>query len=296
MTDESIKAGTNAGEGADGNALVPGEGRLHIRTTLMRETLVATRLEKRLDAAGEDEVSLLPWATVINLGGSSILDRGAKALLPLLDEIVAARGRHPMILSVGGGARTRHTLRVGLDLGLPIGGLAQIVGAVEEQNAHMVHALLSSQGGVSMCREHFTELAKYLLTGMIPIVISTPPYHYWEPPPRRGDLPENGSDLGAFLTAEVLGAKLMVFVKDQNGQYDRDPRKHPTAKMFETVRVAELLKLDDNDLILERSVLEHLNRARHVRAVRVVNGLEPGALTRALAGENVGTLIQQDPR
>ena len=34
-----------------------------------------------------------------------------------------------------------------------------------------------------------------------------------------------------------------------------------------------------------------LEAARHVREVQVVNGLVPGNLTRALAGEHVGTII-----
>jgi molybdenum storage protein len=38
-------------------------------------------------------------------------------------------------------------------------------------------------------------------------------------------------------------------------------------------------------------VLELLTRARLVKSVRIVNGLVPGNLTRALNGEAVGTLI-----
>jgi molybdenum storage protein len=38
-------------------------------------------------------------------------------------------------------------------------------------------------------------------------------------------------------------------------------------------------------------VLELLTRARLVKSVRIVNGLKPGNLTRALNGEAVGTLI-----
>ena len=37
-----------------------------------------------------------------------------------------------------------------------------------------------------MQREHFWELPLYLDSGMLPIVISIPPYHFWEPPPEDG--------------------------------------------------------------------------------------------------------------
>jgi molybdenum storage protein len=34
--------------------------------------------------------------------------------------------------------------------------------------------------------------------------------------------------------------------------------------------------------------------AKHRRSIRVINGLKPGNLTRALQGEDVGTLIYAD--
>ncbi len=43
--------------------------------------------------------------------------------------------------------------------------------------------------------------------------------------------------------------------------------------------------------ILEFPVLDLLASARNVREVQVINGLVPGNLTRALAGEHVGTII-----
>jgi molybdenum storage protein len=46
-----------------------------------------------------------------------------------------------------------------------------------------------------------------------------------------------------------------------------------------------------HDSILEFPMLDLLQSSRHVREVQVVNGLVPGNLTRALAGEHVGTII-----
>jgi molybdenum storage protein len=46
-----------------------------------------------------------------------------------------------------------------------------------------------------------------------------------------------------------------------------------------------------HDSILEFPMLDLLTAARHVREVQVVNGLKPGNLPRALAGEHVGTII-----
>lgn len=276
--------------------LVTGDGRTHVDNEFMRESLVSHALNDRVQSQAGEEVSLLPWAKFVNIGGGSIMDKGAEAILPLLDELRALRKEHHFILSVGGGVRARHTFQIAMDLGLPTGGLAQVAGAVEEQNSTIVHALLSQHGGISMCREHFSELPKYLLTGMTPIVISMPPYHFWEPPAREGVLPENGSDLGAFMTAEVLGVNQMVFIKDREGQFSRNPAHHADATLIEECHVKDLIDLPRGDLILERTVLEALNRARHVRSINVVNGLERGAVSKAFAGEKVGTLIHQDPK
>jgi len=40
-------------------------------------------------------------------------------------------------------------------------------------------------------------------------------------------------------------------------------------------------------------VLDLLTRAKLARSVRVINGLTPGNLTRALKGDSIGTLIKQ---
>ena len=44
-------------------------------------------------------------------------------------------------------------------------------------------------------------------------------------------------------------------------------------------------------LPIEPILLELLTRAKTVKTIRLINGLVPGNLTRALAGEPVGTLI-----
>ena len=60
------------------------------------------------------------------------------------------------------------------------------------------------------------------------------------------------------------------------------------------IEVNELLALDLADLAVERAMLHALARARSVREVLVINGREPGTLTRALAGENPGTRIYRE--
>ena len=57
------------------------------------------------------------------------------------------------------------------------------------------------------------------------------------------------------------------------------------------ISVDEMMARGLHDSILEFPMLDLLKAARHVREVQVVNGLVPGNLTRALAGEHVGTIV-----
>jgi molybdenum storage protein len=48
------------------------------------------------------------------------------------------------------------------------------------------------------------------------------------------------------------------------------------------------------ELILDRQLFKTWKVARHVKRVQIVNGLVRGELTRALAGEDAGTVIDRD--
>jgi len=271
--------------------LVTGDGRTHIESPLMRESLIDRRVVATTDS--DSEFAIMPDVVLVGLGGHSIFDRGRSAILPIVDELRALREskRHKIVIGVGGGTRVRHTLSVALDLGLPTGGVAQLVGAMEEANAVFLNALLAKHGSIVMQREHFWELPLYLESGMLPIVISIPPYHFWEPPPEEGPLPAHGSDFGLLVHAEVLGMKKIIFVKDEDGLFDRDPKKHEDAKLIKKTTLAELRKDMPGELIIDRTLFSAWENARHVETVQIVNGLVPGQLTAALAGDPVGTVI-----
>src|SRR4029079_12576400 len=174
--------------------------------------------------------------------------------LPVAEELSQARGRHKMIVGVGGGTRVRHTVAIALDLGLPTGGVAQLVGAMEEANAVLLNALLAKKRSMVMQREHFWELPLYLENGMLPIVISIPPYHFWEPPPEGGPLPMHGPDFGLFIVAEVLGMQRIIFVKDEDGLYTADPKLHSDAKLIPRTTLAELTSNMPEELMLDRTL------------------------------------------
>jgi molybdenum storage protein len=272
--------------------LVTGDGRTHVESSLMRESLVDKRVIAKTHS--EREFEIMPDVMLVGIGGQSIFDRGKEALLPVAEELIDARGKHKMIVGVGGGTRVRHTVSVALDLGIPTGGVAQLVGAMEECNAVMLNALMAKKRSIVMQREHFWELPLYLENGMLPIVISIPPYHFWEPPPEEGPLPTHGSDFGLFILAEVLGMKRLVLVKDVNGLYDKDPNQHKDAKLIKKTSLEDLMKNLPDELCIDKQLLDAWKNARHVERVQIVNGLTRGEMTRAFNGEEVGTVITRE--
>jgi molybdenum storage protein len=264
-------------------------GAQHVASRLMRESL----MDKKLIAATESPVrAILPNLNVIQIGGLSIMDRGHAAVLPLLDEIVANQERHAQIIGVGAGVRARHILSVGLDLGLPTGALATLAAKSSAQNAYMVSCLLASHGFVYLEAPFIVQLLPAMLAAARGAVFNgIPPYDLWEHPPAVGKLPPHGSDAGSYLMGEVFGARLIILLKDVDGLYTADPKTHPDARFIAEIGAAELIAMRLETLPIEPVVLELLTRARLATSVRIVNGLMPGNLTRALAGEPVGTLI-----
>ena len=264
-------------------------GRLHIQSELMAESLMDKRLLASTDTG--HVFRPLPDLNVIKLGGQSIIDRGRAVVLPVLDEVIAARPLHQILLMTGGGTRSRHAYAIALDLGMPTGVLAKLGASVSEQNALMISLLLAPHGGVKIGHDDLVKMPSYLTLGAIPVMHAMPPYGLWEEPPVSGRIPPHRTDFGAFLTAEVMGARRCILVKDEPGLMTADPKKNPKAELIREIEVTELQAMDLDDLPVERSMLDALARARSVHEVWLVNGREPGSLARALNGENPGTRI-----
>lgn len=265
-------------------------GAQHVESGLMRESLMDKAVIARTDG---QVTSILPDVNVIQIGGRSIMDRGRSALLPLLEEIVANQPQHRMIIGVGAGIRSRHIFSVGLDLGLPTGALAALSAKDAAQNAYMVSCLLAKHGFVYLEAPFVVQLLPAMLAAARGAVFNgIPPYSLWEHPPLRGKLPPHGSDAGSYLVGEVFGARSVIFLKDVDGLYSADPKMDSAAEFIPEIDAQELIGRRLPTLPIEPAVLDLLTRAKLARSVRIVNGLTPGNLSRALAGESIGTLIR----
>jgi molybdenum storage protein len=264
-------------------------GAQHVVSRLMRESL----MDKTVIAGTESPVrAILPTLNVVQIGGLSIMDRGHSAVLPLLDEIIANQEQHTQVVGVGPGVRARHILSVGLDLGLPTGALATLAAKSSAQNAYMVSCLLANHGFVYLEAPFIVQLLPAMLAAARGAVFNgIPPYDLWEHPPAVGKIPPHGSDAGSYLVGEVFGARSIILVKDVDGLYSTDPKTNTDAKLIPEISAAELIRMRLPTLPIEPIVLELLMRAKLAKSIRIVNGLVPGNLTRALGGEPVGTLI-----
>jgi molybdenum storage protein len=266
--------------------------RLHIKSKLMGESLVGQSFIKSLEYV--EQFRALPDVNVLKIGGQSITDMGATAVLPVLKEIIENAGQHKMIISTGGGTRSRHVYAIAMELGMPTGVISKLGQSVSEQNALMISTLLMPYGGIKVGHDDIPKLAAYFNQGCIPVIHGMPPYGYWEHLPREGRLPPNRTDMGAYLLAEVIGAKHCIFVKDEDGLYTDNPKVNPEAEFIPRIGARELIEKDLDDLIIERGILDMILRSQNLTEVQIVNGLKPGNITSALNGEHVGTIIFKD--
>lgn len=261
---------------------------LHVESALMRQTLLDRELVR--PATAQPVIRMLPSLHVVKIGGHSVFDKGRDAILPVVEELKKAMAGRKLLITTGTGIRGRHVYEVGLDLGLPTGALAGLASVDAEKNGHMLAALLAEQGVVYLPHSSVGHHLPVFLTAAPAVVANGyPPYGLYEFPPEVGRIPPHRTDAGAFLLADAYGAASLVFADDVDGIYTADPATDTAATLIPQATAAEVAALPT--LPIDRIVLELMGSAKHIRQIQVVNALKPGSITRALAGEHVGTIV-----
>jgi uridylate kinase len=199
----------------------------------------------------------------------------AKALSRLKSE------GHSLVVVTGGGENAR-----------AYAGTARALKANESfsddlgiQVSRLNAALLIAALGDSAYRKvptRFDEIEEALRTGRIVVL--------------GGLVPGQSTNAVAALTAEVMGADLIINMTDVEGVYSADPRVTRDAELLREISTDELmsilLKADQRageyDLF-DMTAAKIVKRSR--LRVRVVDGTKPGNLERAVKGERIGTLI-----
>ena len=253
-----------------------------LEALLMQRSLTDPQLVAAVDAA--ENFRILPDATVIKVGGQSFIDRGRAAVYPLVDEILAVRNTHKLLIGTGAGTRARHLYSIAASLRLPAGVLTQLGASVADQNAAMLGHLLAKHGISAVGAAGLSAVPLYLAEVNAVVFSGMPPYALWTRTAAADLIPPYRTDAGCFLVAEQFGCKAMIFVKDEDGLYTANPKTSQDAKFIAQISVDEMNAQGLRDSILEFAMLDLLKSARHVRTVQVVNGLVPGNLTRASLG------------
>jgi molybdenum storage protein len=266
--------------------------RLHVKSKLMGESLVSKSFINGLPIA--PQTRLYPDVNILKVGGQSICDMGAKALPAIIKEIAANKQDHKMLITTGGGTRSRHIYAIGLELGMPTGVLAKFGNSISEQNALLVTMLLAPYGGIKIGHDEIVKLTSYFVQGCIPVMHGMPPYDYFAIPPAKGRIPVHRTDVGTIIMADLIGAKSCIFIKDEKGLYTGDPKKSANEQFIPEIGAKKLIKKDQDDLIIERPCLEILQNSEVLTQIQIVNGLDKGNITKALAGEKVGTIIYKE--
>lgn len=265
--------------------------RLHVKSKLMGESLVGKTFLDGLTVAPQQR--LFPDVNIVKIGGQSICDRGVKALPAIVKEIVANKKKHKILLTTGGGTRSRHIYSIGLELGMPTGIIAKFGSSISEQNALLLATLLTPWGGLKIGHDEVTKLATYFAQGCLPVMHGMPPYDYFALPVTKSRIPIHRTDVGTLVIADLIGARSCIFVKDERGLYTDDPKKNGAAEFIAEIGLKDLLARDLDDLIIERPCLEILQNSEVIDKIQIVNGLEKGNITKALNGKPVGTIIHK---
>lgn len=267
--------------------------RHHVESLLMRESLVDRDLNANL--GGAPVVRMLPDVHVVKIGGRSIVDRGSQILPLLVDELGRILQGRKLILSTGGGVRSRHVFSIGIDLGLPTGALAQVAIADALGNAHILGTLLAPHGVVAIPPEIFGHLLPFFLRAAPGVIFNgNPPYSIWEHPPGIGRIPPHRTDAGTYLVAECFGCASVILVKDVEGLFTADPHEHPDATFIPKISTRELRAANLPTLPFDEVLLDLLDKARLVKSFQLIDGRRPELLAKALAGEHVGTIVHAD--
>lgn len=265
--------------------------RLHIKSKLMGESLVSSSFFESLEMAPQQR--LFPDVSILKIGGQSISDRGVNALPAIIQEIGENKKKYHMLITTGGGTRSRHIYTIGMELGMPTGIMGKFGSAISEQNALLVSTMLSHYGGILIEQNQIMELPLYFKDGSIPVMPGMPPYDYFSLPSTKGRIPQHRTDSGTLILADLIGAKQCIFIKDEQGLYTDDPKKNPKADFIPKISVDELIKKDLDDLIIERPCLQILKDSEVISEIQIINGLVKGNITKALKGKHVGTIIHK---
>ncbi|MCW4045731.1 MAG: UMP kinase [Candidatus Bathyarchaeota archaeon] len=220
---------------------------------------------------------------ILRIGGSVVASPINTELISKYAELLKTLKTqgHEIVVVVGGGTLAREFISIAKNLALDEQAQDELAISVSRVFAQL---FIKKLGALSCSTVPLTvdEAAKCLSKGQIAVM--------------GGLKPGMTTDSVAALIVERVGADLLVKGTDQDGVYNKDPRKHPDAVKLDRLSFDDLANVFSESKhtagihqIIDPEAIKLLKHKR-VKIV-VVNGFKPENILAAINGENVGTVI-----
>lgn len=220
---------------------------------------------------------------VVRIGGSVVASPVNIELMYKYAEVIKAikQQGHEVAVVLGGGTLAREFIGYARGLGLDMDAQDEVAISCSRLFAQLFLKKLGNEG-CSKVSVTLDEAAQCLSEGKIAVM--------------GGLKPGITTDTVATLVAEKVNADMLLKGTDQNGVYNKDPRKYPNAIKLDRLTFDELAKVFDHNehkagihQVLDPEAVKVLKRNR-LKTV-VVNGFMPENMLAAIQGRNVGTVI-----
>jgi uridylate kinase len=192
------------------------------------------------------------------------------------------RQNHEVAVVVGGGTLARELIKTAKDLGLDEEAQDEVAILTSRIFAHLFLRKLgkSAYKDIALTIEN---AARCLDKGKVAVM--------------GGLRPGMTTDTVAALIAEKVNADLLVKGTDQEGVYDKDPKRHADAVLLRHLSFDELSEVFAENKhkagihqIIDPEAVKILKRKRV--KVAVINGFKPENILAAVRGERIGTIIE----
>jgi len=220
---------------------------------------------------------------VVRIGGSVVASPVNTELMGRYADLiktVKSQG-HEVAVVVGGGALAREFIRIAKDLGLDMQVQDELAISVSRLYAQLFLKRLG-EAGCSKVAFTLDDVARCLGEGKVVVM--------------GGLKPGITTDAVAALVAERIDADLLVKGTDQEGVYNKDPRKYADAVKLDSLSFDDLPKIFDENVhkagmhqVIDPEAVKVLKR--HRLKLIVVNGFKPENILAAVNGKKVGTMI-----
>jgi uridylate kinase len=221
---------------------------------------------------------------VLRIGGSVVASPINAELIGKYADAVRKlkRENHELIVVVGGGSLAREFIAAAKSLGLDMQAQDEVAISVSRLFAQL---FLKALGRVACNKVAFTldEAEECLNKGRIVVM--------------GGLKPGITTDAVAALVAERMNSTLLIKGTDQNGIYDKDPRKYPNAVKLNRLTFDDLQHVFSESQhkagmhqIVDPEAVKVLKR--NCIKLIVVDGFDPQNILDAINGADIGTVVE----